>query len=422
MAQEIKINKFKDAPDHIKELLLRYKKMRKGDDKLNTIELHILKDYSKKKWEELSEIKFKKPEMSSYEIKKIKDEGWFGIRSMFGCSWTMFYFLLGGRGVGKSYAVLKFFIEQFLQYGRVFYWLRLTPTSASKLLANNASELIDPDIRRIYNLDITTNGHNVYLVTKRGKKDNKTGKEKIVSKVLMCKVMDLSTFYNSKGTGLYDKDLLDDPIQYYNICLDEMNREKNEKKTFDIVYAFANQLENMIRKEKDRVRIVCIGNTIAEASDLLRSMNFIPQSFGTFKLKSKRAIIEYSPLNEQAKKRLSGSAGDILSGHSSTFTNQVRLDYSLVRKDEKKKRSLCIIKFDKTEDTWFTIWNNDLVARYNNDITQKNYINMKRYIDGLYDKDVMNEVINMYDYQQFHYENISTQIMFESQLQMIKAK
>ncbi len=422
MAQELKIDKFKDAPDNIKELLLRYKKMRKGDNKLNTIELHRLKEYSKKKWEELSEIKFKKPEMSSYEIKKIKDEGWFGIRSMFGCSWAMFYFLLGGRGVGKSYAVLKFFIEQFLQYGRVFYWLRLTPTSVSKLLANNASELIDPDIRRIYNLDITTNGHNVYLVTKRGKKDNKTGKEKIVSKVLMCKVMDLSTFYNSKGTGLYDKDLLDDPIQYYNICLDEMNREKNEKKTFDIVYAFANQLENMIRKEKDRVRIVCIGNTIAEASDILRSMNFIPQEFGTFKLKSKRAIIEYSPLNEQAKKRLSGSAGDILSGSSSTFTNQIRLDYSLVSKRERKFKSQYIIKFDKTEDTWFTVWNDGLVARYNNDITQKEYINMRRYINGFYDKDIADEIMSKYDYQQFRYENISTQIMFESQLQMIKAK
>ena len=52
---------------------------------------------------------------------------------------------------------------------------------------------------------------------------------------------------------------------YYNICLDEMNREQNEKRSFDILYAFTNQLENLVRSTKTRVRVICIGNTLEEA-------------------------------------------------------------------------------------------------------------------------------------------------------------
>ena len=48
-----------------------------------------------------------------------------------------------------------------------------------------------------------------------------------------------------------------------------MNREKNEKRSFDILYAFTNQLENLVRSTKTRVRVICIGNTLEEASDIL---------------------------------------------------------------------------------------------------------------------------------------------------------
>lgn len=410
--QEIKIDKIKKATEDILMLIERYNKDKDG---MSKGEIEKLKEWSRSEWEKQSTIIFKKPKMTREEIEDNKAEGWFNIRPLIGYSWAMFLFLLGGRGVGKSYAVLKFYIEQFLKYGRIFYWIRLTPTSAGKLLKNNAQELVDPDIRRQYGLDLVTTGHNVYHVVKR------TEDGKIQKKVLMCKVLDLATFYNTKGTGLYDKDYLKDPLMYYNICLDEMNRESAEKKTFDIVYSFANQLENIIRKEKDRVRIICIGNTIAEASDILRSLDFIPQKFGTYKLKRKRAVVEYSPLNEQAKKRLSGSAGDIISGMSSTFTNEVKIDYKLVKKEFKKK-ARCVLKFGKTEDTWFTLWNDNYICKYNNDINVKDCIYMARYIGGVYQKDSVNAVIESYDYQQLYYDNISTQIMFEGQLRFIKSK
>lgn len=76
----------------------------------------------------MSEVKrrVKKREMLNRE--------WYSLRSILGYSWAIFYFLLGGREAGKSYAVTDFFIRQFKKYGRPFYWLRLSEASSKKLL------------------------------------------------------------------------------------------------------------------------------------------------------------------------------------------------------------------------------------------------------------------------------------------------
>ena len=79
---------------------------------------------------------------------------WYSIRSLLGYSWAIFLFMIGGREAGKSYATTEFFVGQWRKYGRPFYWLRLTDTSQEKLLKNNAEKLIDPDLRRKYNLDL----------------------------------------------------------------------------------------------------------------------------------------------------------------------------------------------------------------------------------------------------------------------------
>lgn len=54
---------------------------------------------------------------------------WYSLRSILGYSWAIFYFLLGGREAGKSYAVTDFYVRQFKRYGRPFYWLRLSEAS-----------------------------------------------------------------------------------------------------------------------------------------------------------------------------------------------------------------------------------------------------------------------------------------------------
>lgn len=343
--------------------------------------------------------------------KEMLNREWYSLRSILGYDWAIFYFLLGGREAGKSYAVTDFYVRQFKKYGRPFYWLRLSEASSKKLLQNNAEKLVDPDLRRKYNLDLVTNGDNVYHVTKR----DEDGKVK--EKVFMARVMCLSTFYNDKGSGLFDKDFLNDPNMYYNICLDEMNRELNEKKTFDIVYAFTNQLENLVRSTKTRLRVICIGNTLEEASDILSVFNFLPEEFGRFKLHKKRAVVEYIEPSEKYLKRREGTVADILMPEASTFTNKVEVDTTLVTKQRLIKPSY-IVRFSKTKA--FTVWDSNVVTKYNGEkcIT----IAMRPYIDQLFNTQSRDNVIAMFDTRSYLFRNLITQKQFKKELELLRPR
>lgn len=353
-----------------------------------------------------------KKSQPSKKYQKFEDREWYNLRSILGNDWAMFYFLLGGREAGKSYATTNFFVSQWREYGRPFTWMRLTEASAKKLLNNNAEKLIDPDIRRKYNLDLVTSGDNVYEVTKRD------AKGKVLEKKKMARVMALSTFYNDKGSGLFDKDFLDDPKMYYNICLDEMNKEKNERRTQDILYSFTNQLENLIRSTKERVRIICIGNTLEEASDLLAGINFIPEEFGRYKLHKKRTVIDYIPLNEAYKTRRLGTAANILMPDASTFTNEIRMDCSFIS-HEKLIKPTTIIKFGKEKENWFTLWDGVTIAPYYNEKISS-FIHMRPYADGYFDTKIRDTVIIKYQIGSYMFKNLLVQKKFKKQLELLK--
>lgn len=340
--------------------------------------------------------------------KKITDREWYSIRSILGCDWAMFYCLLGGREAGKSYATTKYFVGQWRKYKRPFYWLRLTESSAKKLLCNNAEKLIDPDLRRKFNLNLKVKGDGVYEVLPDG------------TKLLMARVLALNTFYNDKGSGLFDKDFLNDPNMYYNICLDEMNREQNEKKTFDIVYALANQLENLVRSTKKRLRIVMIGNTLQEASDIMCSFNFLPEDFGRYYLRKKRCVIDYMPPGEKYASRRKGTVADILSGDSSTFTNQTIIDKSRLYKGRLRKPQY-IIKFEKEKNHWFVIWDGNVISTYNGE-TVKNSISMKPYINEYFVPDRRDFVVESFNIRAFWFKNLMSQKKFQKELELLKPK
>lgn len=351
-------------------------------------------------------------EQRAYTRKKeILNREWYSLRSILGYSWAIFYFLLGGREAGKSYAVTDFYVRQWKRYGRPFYWLRLSEASQRKLLNNNAEKLVDPDLRRKYNLDIVTNGDAVYEVIRRD------AKGKTIEKRLMARVLALSTFYNDKGSGLFDKDFLNDPDMYYNICLDEMNRELNERKTFDIVYAFTNQLENLVRSTKQRLRVICIGNTLEEASDILCAFNFLPEEFGRFKLKKRRAVIEYIEPSQKYLERRKGTVADILMPTASTFTNKVEVDTTLVTKQRLIKPSYAI-QFNR--DNIFTVWDSNVIAQYHNEKVR--IIPMRPYLDALYNLEQVKAIIEMFDTRCFLFRNLITQKQFKKQLELLKPR
>lgn len=332
------------------------------------------------------------------------------LRSILGYQWAMFYFLLGGREAGKSYSVTDFYVRQWKRKGRPFYWLRLTEASQRKLLNNNAEKLIDPDLRRKYNLDLITRGDAVFEV-------RRDDEGKIIERKMMARVLALSTFYNDKGSGLFDKDFLTNPDMYYNICLDEMNREKNEKNTFDIVYAFVNQLENLIRSTKQRVRIICIGNTLEEASDILCAFNFLPEEFGRYKLKSRRAVIEYMEPTEKYLERRKGTVADILSPNASTFTNKVDVDTTLVTK-QRLVRPTYVIQFTNTEK--FTVWDSNIIAQYHNEKVP--IVPMRPYLDKIFSTERRDAIIQMFDTRSFLFRNLITQKQFKKQLELLKPR
>lgn len=347
-----------------------------------------------------------------HKKRKALDREWYSIRSLLGNDWAIFYFLLGGRETGKSYAATEFFVQQWRKYDRPFYWLRLTEASCKKLLTNNAEKLVDPDIRRRYNLELRTKGDGVYEV----KLDEKG---KVIEKRLMARVLALNTFYNDKGSGLFDKDFLDDPRMYYNICLDEFQPEKNEKRTFDVLYAFTNQLENLVRSTKRRIRVLCIGNTLEEAAEILCAFNFIPETFGRFYLKKKRCVIDYIEPSDKYRDRRKGTIADILMPTASTFTNEVKVDDSLVYKG-RLSRPTYIIKFSKEKTDWYTIWDGNILAPYNGE--QCTTVAMRPYIDDIFNSKLRDTIITMFDNRALMYKNLITFKKFQKEISLIKPR
>lgn len=349
---------------------------------------------------------------------------WYNLRPILGnANWAIFYILLGGREAGKSYSVTNFFVDQWVNKGIPFTWIRLTDKAANKLLQNNAEKLVDPDLRRKYDLDLVTSGNNVYQVWKQERtithKDGTTEtKRVVVKKKLMARVYALSTFYNDKGS-IYDKDFLKDLAMRYNIGIDEFEREKGEKNTFDILYSLVNQLENLVRSTKERIKIFFLGNTLEEASDILCAFNFIPEQFGTFKLKKKRCVIQNIEPSEAYKKRRKGTIADILMPDASTFTNKIDTDHTLITKQRLKEPSY-IIKFTKNKKDWFTVWDSNIIKKYNGE--HKPVIAMRPYLDEVFNTELQKNIITLFDTRSFMFTNLITFKTYQSCIELLKPR
>lgn len=321
---------------------------------------------------------------------------YYSCRSIFGNTWAFFFILLGAREAGKSYDVMNRFLKDWKKKGKPFTWLRLTEASQKKMLNNKADKLVDPDLRRKFDLDLTVKGCQVF---DHGKP--------------MCKVLALSTFYNDKGVALYDNEY----DLGYNICLDEMNREKNEKKTFDITYAFVNQMENLVRSTKEKLRIVLIGNTLEEASDILCCFNFVPEEFGRYKIRKKRAVIDYIPPTQKYLERRKGTIADLLTPESSTFTNEIAADKSLLFKGRLVKPSY-VVMFDK--ETKFTVWDGNVVAEYNGEHCQ--VVPMRPYLDKIFNPEARDLVFSLFDSRSLLFRNLLVQKKFKKALELLKPR
>lgn len=326
---------------------------------------------------------------------------WYYTRSILGYSWAIFYILLGAREAGKSYSVMDFFLHDYFAKGKQFTWLRLTEASTKKLLNNNAMQLIDIGLLQKYNInskDLTVKGTSVFY---KGK--------------LMCKVLALSTFYSDKGVALFEDKDMEGEMFSYNICCDEFQRERNEKNTFDITYAFVNQLENLVR-HKTNCRIFLIGNTVEECSDILTLFNFIPETFGRYKLKKKRCVIDYIPPSKKYLERRKGSIASILAPDASTFTNAQKFDKSKIYKGRLHKPRF-IIQF---RNEMFTVWDNNVIARHNKE--NKPIVSMVPLLlnNSVFKSELRDEIILMDYEKKFMFKDLLTQKLFDKCIKEIK--
>lgn len=326
---------------------------------------------------------------------------WYTVRSILGYSWAIFYILLGAREAGKSYSVMDFFLSEYFNKGKEFIWLRLTEASVKKLLANNGMQFIDVGLMNKYGIDHRDMKVKGNVVFYKGK--------------IMAKILALSTFYSDKGVAYFEDKDFENEMFAYNICCDEFQRERNEKNTFDITYAFVNQLENLVR-HKTNCRIFLIGNTVEECSDILTLFNFIPEAFGRYKLKKKRCIIDYIPPSKKYLERRKGSIASILAPDASTFTNEQKYDKSKIYKGRLYKPQY-IIQFRNQS---FTVWDNNVVVRHNKE--NKPIISMVPLLinNTVFKSELRDEIILMNYEKKFMFRDLLTQKLFDKCVKEVK--
>lgn len=327
----------------------------------------------------------------------------YNLQSIMGNDWAIFRIILGGRMTGKSYSVTERMCKLKKKFGDDVkcYWMRISDTSTKALLCNKADKLVDPDLKRKYELELTTKGNTVY---NKGK--------------TFCEVYPLSSFGKMKGVGFYDKDFKGK----YFIVLDEWMLEQGEKRTsFDILYNFIGMCENFLRTTKQNVEVWMLGNTLEEASTILKAFNFIPEQFGRFKLRSKRCIIDNLEPTEEYLKDRQGSIADILGGgNMSNYTNMLNKDKSLITK-ERGKKPTAIIKFGKTTDKWYTVWDGKLIKKYNKEkLPIESDFCMIPYINSYYSLEKRQAIFDMYNARVFKFPNLIVQAYFQEELRMIK--
>ena len=325
----------------------------------------------------------------------------YNVNSMCGNDWAIFRIIIGARMVGKSYSVTERMCNLKRKLGDdcKCYWLRISDLSTKQLLSNKADKLVDPDLKRKYQLELTTKGNVVY---DHGK--------------TFAEVYPLSSFGKMKGVAFFDKDFKGK----YFIVLDEFQLEQGERRTsFDILYNFIGFIENIARTTKNNIEVWLLGNNLQEASEILKAFNFIPENFGRYYLKRKRCIIDYIEASEEYLKDRKGSIAEILGGSEmSNFTNEIEKDFRLISK-EKLIKPQAIIKFGKNRDSWYTLWNSNLIKRYNGQ-NCPNVIAMRPYISQLFSMERRQNIIDMYDMEAFKYATLVDKTYFESDLKKIR--
>jgi len=170
-------------------------------------------------------------------------------------------------------------------------------------------------------------------------------------------------------------------------------------------------------RHKTNCRIFLIGNTTEDCSDILSGLlNFIPEQWGRYKLKSKRAVIDYIPPSKKYLERRKGSIANILMPDASTFTNKQVFDRSKIFKGRLRSPNF-VIQFRNES---FTVWDNNIIARYNKE--NKPIIAMVPLLinNSVYKSELRDEIILMDYEKKFLFKDLLTQKLFDKCIKEVK--
>lgn len=242
-----------------------------------------------------------------------------------------FYIAIGSRGRGKTVSAWRWVLKRFLKHGELFIWLRLTDAPIKKMSRNSSATLIPKFLLEQLGIEgAFMKGATIFI--------NVRESGELITK--MVGIMDsISTYYTTKGNTMED---------FTNVVFDEINRETTERNTFDITRAFINQVESIARMRK--IRILMLGNTIEDTSDILALFNFQPKEFGMYRLKRKHAVIEYMDDSEEFKEaRKKSLAGALLGSNkdvAGSFVNKTGNLMSSIHKYDPDYKQIFIFYVD----------------------------------------------------------------------------
>lgn len=376
---------------------------------------------AKKEWKALQAEQKLKVE------KKVKSL-YYSTRSLMGIPWWWIAWIIGSRGRGKSFSAVDTVLSFQDRYGIEnvkCYYFRLSDLSVKSMLENKAAKAIDAMLMRKYKMQVSVKGNTVF----------NHGKPCMYFYALV------SAAKKGKGVAEYDPEFLGkrpvDPKtgkkkkRFIFIILDEfMIAEGLEKRNVgNPVEQFKIYMENILRDQErldyPAVRVFACANAVSECSDFLAQIaGFIPERPGRFPLKRRHMIVENIPNSEAyIEKRKKSYGADLMDYEKdANYTNVIKRDLeTLIPKKQQLNRPTCIIKFRKDEADWYTVWDGNIIRRWNGQKI-KNTIPMMRHLEDVFDEDRAKSVIERYDARAFRYADLISQATFAAHLKVLKSK
>ncbi len=348
---------------------------------------------------------------------------YFTMRSAMGIPWWDYYWMIGARGRGKSYSAMETVIQFTKKYGQEnvkVYWLRISDLSVKSMLADNARKAVDIKLVRQYGLDLSVHGYSLY-------NDNKP---------FIDFYPLVSAAKRGKGVAEYDPDFLNNQPKgvrrYVFIVIDEfMLDETQEKKTVGNPYKqFKIYIENFLRDQEHldyrAVMVLGCANNVSECNEFLAQLaGFIPGQIGRYKLKRKRMLIDLIPNSDAyIEKRKRAITASIMDENDENYTNIVKQDMEqIIDKSTRLRNVTAVIKFSKSQSDWFTVWDDKIIRRYNNQPYKRDQsIPMKRYLDEVFDIVRVETVFEKHDAKYYLYSDLMTKALFQADMKALKSR